>query len=302
MAESDNGNNNGGSVAGRTGVALWNSGILLTRLIDALALLEGTTDTTTDTSTTSTSSTITKSKNISTSSKNANSKNTNSATTTKDTFFRDKTILELGCGTALASIAASKLGAGYVIATDGNKEVLGLARRNLERNGIFPHGGDTTDTITTTTSSSNSSNSSGGGNGVVAGLQWGLMDASDYYDTADLIIGSDLTYNSGNWRVLVETLGSVLAPDGIVIYLTLGHSGFNVEGEINGFLTVVESVGELEVVKEGSAQWPFQNIKSLTRLLGDSLGSQEKEVVAGTGGYKVLMLRRRSKNSSKKSR
>ena len=233
--------NNGGSVAGRTGVALWNSGILLTRLLDTLTLSEN------------------KSNNF---------------------IFKDKTVLELGCGTALASVAASALGAKYVIATDGNTEVLGLARRNLELNGIYPLG---------------SESDSSRGTGEVATLQWGLMDASDFYDRADVIIGSDLTYNSGNWRVLVETLNAVLAPNGIVIYVTLGHAGFTAEGEMNGFIAVVESEGELEVVKEGTQSWPFQRTGSLNRLLGDALSSNEKEVINGTGGFSIAIMRRRKK-------
>jgi len=232
---------NSGSVAGRTGVALWNSGILLTRLLDTLTLNES-------------------DNNI--------------------PFFYGKTVLELGCGTAFASIAASKLGARYVIATDGNGEVLELARRNFERNGLLAP--DSIDRIRES--------------GEVSALKWGLMDASDFYNKADVIIGSDLTYNSGNWRVLVETLNSVLAPNGIVIYLTLGHMGFDVVAEMNGFFTVLESGGELVVVNEGSEDWPFRKVKSLSRLLNDTLNGKEKEVIASTGGYNVVILRRRVKN------
>lgn len=220
------GGNSKGSVTGRTGVALWNSGILLTRLLDEIAGRE---------------------RNI----------------------FVGKTILELGCGTAMASIAASKLGANFVYSTDGNEEVVALAKANLELNVI--------------------------NKGKAAYLKWGSLDAVDYYDIADIVIGSDLTYNSGSWGGLAETFESVLKPNGIVIYLTLGHSGFNLEGELGGFLTLVESQGTLEVVKEGSPSWPFPSISSLNQLLYASLTSKEREVVASTGGFKSVILKKKRK-------
>ena len=94
----------------------------------------------------------------------------------------------------MASIAAAKLGATSVLATDSNPEVLALARRNIERNGVA--------SVATT-----------------AALQWGLLDATEYEGTADVIIGSDLTYNSGSWLALAETMATLLKPGGVVIYL-----------------------------------------------------------------------------------
>ena len=72
-------------------------------------------------------------------------------------------------------------------------------------------------------------------------LQWGFLDAMGYAEYADIVIGSDLTYNRnpGSWRVLAETLYRILKPGGNVLYLTTGHAGFNVDGELNGFLSVV---------------------------------------------------------------
>ena len=207
--------------SGRTGVALWNSGILLTRLLDLLAQEER-------------------------------------------GFFNGKTVLELGCGTALTTIAASKLGAVEVISTDGNEEVRSLAKQNLENNNIFPG------------SSSNTSAQ----RGEVHYLKWGSLDAVDFYESADIVIGSDLTYNSGSWGLLAETLG---------------HSGFNVIGELGGFLTLVESQGALEVIKEGSSAWPFQSVSSLEKLISSSLNSKEREVIASTGGFKAIVLRKKKR-------
>jgi len=214
-------------------MAVWNSGILLTRLLDALSQKE-------------------------------------------IDAFRGKTVLELGCGTAAASIAASKLGAKYVIATDGNVEVLELARRNFDRNGIF--------------------------NGEVAALQWSLLDASDFIESADFIIGSDLTYNSGTWGALAETVSLVLKHNGLFIYLTLGHSGFNSSGELEGFLTVVESASVLSVVKENSVDWPFSNIPSLNDLLNDALTGSEKLVVDGNGGVRIVVLKKKKSQNNQKIR
>ncbi len=165
-------------------------------------------------------------------------------------------MLELGCGAALASVASAKLGADMVIATDSNPEVIRLAQRNIERNGI--------QTIAKT-----------------AELRWGLLDAAEYGDAADIIIGSDLTYNSGLWLALAETMSIILKPGGLVIYVTLGHSGFNVGGEVEGFLSTVESKG-LRLLANESMEW--------TASLQTLLSSNEKFVIDANGGARVILL------------
>lgn len=197
-----------GTLSGRTGVAVWNSGLLLARLLDRLAV-EGAS---------------------SPSRRGSGGTMTTPPPAAKAkaaALFRDLTVLELGCGTALSSIVASKLGAARVFATDGNAEVVELARSNLERNGVAD--------VVLSDDDDGQGGGGGGGEGRAAELHWGLLDASDYYDAADVILGSDLTYNSGSWRVLSETLAAALKPDGYVLYLALGHSGFGVAGELGGF-------------------------------------------------------------------
>lgn len=248
----NNNNNNRPSepsttLAGRTGVALWNSGLLLARLLDEIQV-------------------------------NVDQQNQN-GNPNKSLIFQNKSVLELGCGTGFASIVASKLGANYVYATDGNMEALSLAKANLERNGINPK----------------DINNEFKESGEACSLQWGSLDAIDYDDVADVIIGSDLTYNSGSWRILVDTIGTILKPNGYMLYLTLGHSGFNVAGEINGFLTVIQSAGTLEVVGEGSPSWPFPGIGSLETLLMSSLSEDERAIVKGTGGFKILVLQQKQR-------
>ena len=224
------GTTEGGStrtVQGRTGVAVWNSALLLCRLLDAIPMSQD------------------------------------------KSFLTGKTILELGCGCGLSSIAAAKLGASRAIATDGNAEVVQLARFNVEKNGV---------------------------ESVVepAELKWGLLSAADF-DEADIIFGSDLTYNSGSWKVLAETMGAVLKPKGFVVYLSLGHSGFNVSGELAGFLSVLENEG-LEVIDEKSPRWPLKGVvSSMSQLLASCVNPSEKAVLDANGGAKVVVLGRKQR-------
>ena len=223
------------TVQGRTGVAVWNSALLLTRLVDAISAQEA------------------------------------KASISQDrSLLRDKTMLELGCGCALSSIAAAKLGASRVIATDGNSEVVQLTKYNAEKNDA--------QTIVET-----------------AELKWGLLNAADYFDEADIIIGSDLTYNSGSWKVLAETMGAVLKPNGLVVYLSLGHSGFNVSGELAGFMSVLESEG-LELIDEKSSRWPIKGVvSSMPQLLASCVNPSEKAVLDANGCAKVVLLGRKQR-------
>lgn len=191
---------------------MWNSGILLTRLLDKLNQIDS-------------------------------------------SILKDKTVFELGCGVALTSIAAAKLGAYIVYATDNNPEVLSLAQRNIERNNVI--------------------------NSKTASLQWGLLDAFEYERTADVIIGSDLTYNPNTWRSLAESMVTILKPGGMVLYLSLGHSGFNVAGELSGFTSVAENVG---LQKANS---------SIEGLLPEILHPDEKSIIDANGGVRILVFTKR---------
>ena len=203
-------------------VAVWNSGILLTRLLDALC--------------------------------QAN-----------PSALEGKTVLELGCGTALASIAAAKLGAAAVLATDANPEVLQLAARNIARN-------DVADVA------------------VARRLPWGLLDAYDYEGRADVVIGSDLTYNSGAWVALAETMATVLRPDGVVLYLSLGHAGFAAGGEVGGFLSVVGSAGLRPLAPDGDEWRARVGDRSAEDLLAGVISPEERDVVDANGGARVVLL------------
>ena len=194
-------------------MSVWNSGIILTRLLDKVNQID-------------------------------------------PTFLKDATVVELGCGVGLASIAAAKLGALLVIATDNNPEVLNLAQKNIEQNAVS--------------------------NAKTAVLQWGLFDALDYDSSADVIIGSDLTYNPNTWRSLAESMVTILKPGGIIVYLSLGHSGFNVAGELDGFTSVAKSLGLHQMINN-----------SMEKMLPQILNPEEKIVIDANGGARVLLFTKR---------
>jgi protein N-lysine methyltransferase METTL21D len=250
----------GSAAAGTTGLAVWNSSLLLSRLLSRLALM--------------------------------------SSSSSSLSFLQNQNVLELGCGTGLVSLTVALLGASCVVATDGNPNVVTLAQRNIHAN---------RDKLQLSLSSS--------GDISARQLSWGLMDALDYSDTTitaiNWVIGSDLTYNAASWRILAETMATVLVPNNnnsFVLYLTLGHAGFNVNAEMNGFLTVAQEQG-LQEVQPGDADWPFVGVgdngsssssssssgslSSLTSLLLQECINtpEERSIVDTTGGARVVLLR-----------
>jgi hypothetical protein len=169
-----------------------------------------------------------------------------------------------------------------VWATDGNPDVVELATQNANINRlqtkVFPRI-----------------------------LPWGLLPAMDYSDAADVVIGSDLTYNAGTWRVLAETMGTVLKPDGYVLYVSAGHAGFQVNAEVDGFLAVAKEHGLVSVVSKYDPLWPFGwNASSGAAgrtlseiLLQDCLQNErEREIVENTGGVRAVLLTHRRRNPS----
>lgn len=218
----------GGS--GATGMTVWNSGLVLARLMDSIVDIL-----------------LSKPETMN--------------------FWSRQNVMELGCGTGIGSIASHLLGARSVVATDGNDKVLELARKNIDRN--CPSFTNRNSTI------------------EVKYLQWGLLNAMDFSESASVVLGADLTYNAGSWRVLAETMATILLPgaDASVIYLSLGHEGFNVNAELEGFLSVAKEVG---LVVESQ----FQGI-DLSLLLQDSLSESEKKMLGQSGGARVVVLRRK---------
>jgi SAM-dependent methyltransferase len=230
----------GAAGAGTTGLAVWNASLLLSRLLQELFQQQ---------------------------------QQQKEATTsmTKDVSWSSLRIVELGCGTGLASLTAAALGARQVLATDGNPAVVQLARQNIVAN-------DLTDRV------------------QAAVLPWGLMDALDYVDKPfDLVLGSDLTYQSQNWPALAQSMATLVAPDGgCILYVTLGHAGFAVQAELAGFLAVATQYGLIPVT-EAPAWWSGSTTtKELTRLLYQTcVRPSEQELVQSTGGIGVLLLQKK---------
>jgi SAM-dependent methyltransferase len=214
----------GGS--GKTGMAVWNSGLLMTRVVQALA----------------------------------------TSTSSSSWFSQQESVLELGCGTGLVSIACHRLGIPMVLATDGNPDVLRLAGENIRSN---KESSSTTEKKYIETKV----------------LQWGLLNAMDFSEAADLVLGADLTYNSGTWRVLAESMESVLKPNGTVLYLSLGHEGFNVNAEVDGFLSVAQQVGLVSISELGGVD--------ISKLVSSILSTSERNQLRLSGGVRLVALQRK---------
>ena len=276
----------GGS--GNTGMTVWNSGLLMTRLLDCL---------------TDELERIQRQR----------------GQRENDSFWSNQDVFELGTGTGICSIAAYRLGARSIIATDGNPGVLELAESNIRRN-CYDYSSTTTTTTTTTTTRTDTLSSSSNYRPLPPSssllfesslmkiktkpLQWGFLNAMDYNDCASFVIGSDLTYNPGSWRVLAETIATVLKTkneqsledDSDVInksgssstrcyalYLSIGHEGFNVNAEMDGFLSVCNSSGLINI-PDG-----VEGI-DVSELLLNSLSESEKSILAQSGGFRVAVL------------
>jgi len=109
----------------------------------------------------------------------------------------------------------------------------------------------------------------------------------------DVILGSDLTYNSGSWRVLAETMDTLLSQNGFVLYLSLGHSGFNVRGEVDGFVNVAKQSG-LSV--KALMDLPFtlpRGVSTLDAFLQDFILPSEQSILSFTGGAQLLVIGRK---------
>jgi Lysine methyltransferase len=261
----------GSAAAGTTGLAVWNSSLLLSRLLSRLAAQQ--------------------------------------QSSWPLSFLQNQNVVELGCGTGLVSLTAALLGAARVVATDGNPNVVALAQRNIQTNrDKLLHSSQLLSSSSCDISARQ--------------LSWGLMDAMDYSSetttettATNWVIGSDLTYNAASWRILAETMATILQNNNdsdsknssFALYLTLGHAGFNVNAEMDGFLTVAQEQG-LQQVQPGDADWPFfgnsayTTTFSLTSLLLEECITtpEERSIVAATGGARVVLLRcKKTRNSAR---
>lgn len=147
--------------------------------------------------------------------------------------WQGQRVLELGCGLALCSMTAARLGA-HSLATDGDAGIVGVARKNAAANGLAGDAGSAAAAAVARQ-----------GTFHAAQLRWG--------DTAALaqllplpvavIVLSDLVYGSDGsiWDKLVATLTAAAGPDTLILqaetprregvlygdyWETLGRAGF----------------------------------------------------------------------------
>jgi len=114
----------------------------------------------------------------------------------------------------------------------------------------------------------------------------------DLSDIADIVFGSDLTYNSGTWRVLSETMSTVVKEGGYIIYVSLGHPGFNANAELDGFVSVARSQNLVPLnEKIDLGQWPLPF--TVSTFLEDKLSEEERVILENNGGYRILILQKR---------
>lgn len=75
---------------------------------------------------------------------------------------------------------------------------------------------------------------------------------------------------------------------------TLGHSGFNVGGELGGFLSVAENAG-LRLVASDSPEWRENfggggRLASMDELLASVITAEERAVIDANGGVRAVVL------------
>lgn len=137
-------------------------------------------------------------------------------------LLKGRNVVELGCGAGLCGVVAARRGASRVLLTDGSEAVLARAARNIERNG----GGGAGDVLSTKQ------------------LQWGSVLDDSLVGAFDVVIGSDVLYQSSAWRPFAQTAIELLAPrGGTLILAEAGHA----EG---GGMQAREALGSFQVVAE----------------------------------------------------
>ena len=116
-------------------------------------------------------------------------------------LVRGRRVVELGCGTGAVGCFAAALGARSVALTEGGSDALRrIAAKNVAANAdLFA-----TENVT------------------VAPLSWGAA----YGGSADVVLGSDVTYDRDSHDRLCATLASLLAPEGSVALLAHQHRRF----------------------------------------------------------------------------
>ena len=131
-----------------------------------------------------------------------------------------KLVLEMGCGTGLCGIVASRLGAKAVLLTDGVEPVLERAQRNIEANAK--------EKMIRTRK-----------------LQWGTLAVEEQLrGKFDVLLASDILYQSSAWREIGVTAHELLKPGtGQLLLAEAGHANTPTQATLEGFRSVAQSCG-----------------------------------------------------------
>jgi predicted nicotinamide N-methyase len=131
-----------------------------------------------------------------------------------------KLVIELGCGTGLCGLVASRLGAKAVLVTDGVDAILERAQRNIDANAKD-------------------------GKIRTRKLQWGTNAVEEQLrGKFDVVLASDVLYQSSAWRALGATASDLLKPKtGRLLLAEAGHETTPTQPTLEGFRTVAEGCG-----------------------------------------------------------
>lgn len=160
-------------------------------------------------------------------------------------FFKGKRVLELGCGTALPSIVASKLGAASVLATDGSVEVCRRAERNVALN----------------CAAAATAARRGAGRGGAIGCQqlfWtanGMLEGDGLEQSFDVVLAADVLWILSGQNQLAATVKAALAPNGVFLLAETGHDGLALPQQLSNFRAIAEGAG---LRWEGTETLPLQ--------------------------------------------
>ena len=100
-------------------------------------------------------------------------------------------------------------------------------------------------------------------------LLFGEVTPEELAGKFDVLIASDVLYQSSGWRPLAQTAGELLAPNGVLLVAEAGHETSPADATLGGFRVVAE---------------------------GSGLAFDEEPETLGEGGYnaKLVRVRRRS--------
>lgn len=106
-------------------------------------------------------------------------------------LVRNKSVLELGCGTGLVALACAVLGARRVVATDHDEEVLALCRKNVAAHGALAARVE------------------------VQAYAWGSGEVarSKLGGPFDVVLGADITYDARAMVCLKQDIHSLVDPE-----------------------------------------------------------------------------------------